>query len=274
MSITDESILILCKTYPSPSGKYVETSCVAGMSADGQLIRLYPVPFRLVQNEQQFRKWQWIEAKIEKANNDHRPESYRLKIDTLKCIGDPIPTKNNWAERWNELDRQIILRSFDEIEKERLENGKTLGFLRPKRILSLEISPVSDPEWSDSELSKLLQQQNQIGLFEENEKANIATLKKLPFSFYYNYECDDVIFGTKVFKHKIADWEVGALYWRCRKNYGSAWEEKFRIKLEEQIPTKDLIFLMGNIQRFPHQWLIVSLIYPPYRKNISQGDLF
>ena len=44
-------ILILCKTYPSPSAKYAETSCVAGMSEAGRLIRLYPVPFRLVADE-------------------------------------------------------------------------------------------------------------------------------------------------------------------------------------------------------------------------------
>jgi hypothetical protein len=30
-------ILILCKTYPSPSGKHVETSCVAGMEENGHL---------------------------------------------------------------------------------------------------------------------------------------------------------------------------------------------------------------------------------------------
>jgi hypothetical protein len=44
-------ILILCKTYPSPSAKYAETSCVAGMDEHGNLIRLYPVPFRLITGE-------------------------------------------------------------------------------------------------------------------------------------------------------------------------------------------------------------------------------
>jgi hypothetical protein len=50
-------VLILCKTYPSPSSTYVETSCVAGMDDSGKLIRLFPVPFRLVSDEQQFKKW-------------------------------------------------------------------------------------------------------------------------------------------------------------------------------------------------------------------------
>jgi hypothetical protein len=72
-------VLILCKTYPSPSAGYVETSCVAAMEEGGRLLRLYPVPFRLLEDENQFRKWQWIEADIEKAKDDHRQESHRIR---------------------------------------------------------------------------------------------------------------------------------------------------------------------------------------------------
>lgn len=66
----NKRVLILCKTYPSPSGKHFETSCVAGMDEDGRLIRIFPVPFRLIGDEQQFKKWQWISARLEKAPAD------------------------------------------------------------------------------------------------------------------------------------------------------------------------------------------------------------
>jgi hypothetical protein len=65
----------------------------------------------------------------------------------------------------------------------------------------------------------------------------------------------------------LADWEVGALYWTCRRRYGSSWEEPFRAKLGEELPAADLMFLMGTIHRFPNQWLIVSLIYPPKQRT-------
>jgi hypothetical protein len=42
MASFEQDILILCKTYPSPSGKHVETSCVAGIDTKGNLIRLPP----------------------------------------------------------------------------------------------------------------------------------------------------------------------------------------------------------------------------------------
>jgi hypothetical protein len=42
MSTSIAKVLILCKTYPSPSAKYSETSCVAGLTEQGELIRLFP----------------------------------------------------------------------------------------------------------------------------------------------------------------------------------------------------------------------------------------
>ena len=44
-----EEVLILAKTYPSPSAQYVETSCVAGITRNGAMVRLYPVPFRMIE---------------------------------------------------------------------------------------------------------------------------------------------------------------------------------------------------------------------------------
>ena len=91
MASDHQRILILCKTYPSPSARYVETSCVAGMTEHGRLIRLFPVPFRLVEDEQQFKKWQWITARVRRAQDDARPESHRVSVDTidarLRCDG-------------------------------------------------------------------------------------------------------------------------------------------------------------------------------------------
>jgi hypothetical protein len=98
MPVIDARILILCKTYPSPSGKYAETTCVAGMDENGNLVRLFPVPFRLIAEEQQFKKWQWVKAKVEKAKKDHRPESFTIKTDTI-AGGSVVEPGRNWGER-------------------------------------------------------------------------------------------------------------------------------------------------------------------------------
>ena len=39
-------VLITVKTYSIPSTKYDELVCTAGVTEDGELIRLYPINFR------------------------------------------------------------------------------------------------------------------------------------------------------------------------------------------------------------------------------------
>ncbi len=256
-----ERILILCKTYPSPSAKHAETSCVAGITEAGQMRRLYPVPFRLIQDQRQFKKWQWITARTEKARDDARPESYKLYVDTIECKDDPIPPDHEWRARRPWIERLPAFDSFDAAEEARQNRGVTLAVVRPKRIEALEIKAVASPEWSDEERAKLLKLQNQGNLFEETAK-DVRLLKKLPFDFHYRYTCDTAS-GSVERKHKIVDWEAGALFWNVHRKHKQFWEAPFRAKLEQGLPGYDLMFLMGTIHRFPDQWLIVSLIYPP-----------
>ena len=267
MQVKDAKILILCKTYPSPSGKHAETSCVAGMDESGHLIRLFPVPFRLVSKEQQFKKWQWIKAKVRKASADHRPESHNILVDTISGE-DEVSTKREWGERRALISKLHMFSSFQEIEAHQKAKGTSLALLKPARVIRLEITQVSNPDWTEGELAKLVQEQKQGGLFDEDKPA-VRTLRKLPYDFYYHYECETTI-GRVKHRHKIVDWEAGALFWNCRSRHGDFWERVFREKMEIELPSADLMFLMGNIHRFQDQWLIISLIYPPHQ---TQGHL-
>lgn len=130
-----ERILILAKTYPSPSAKYFETSCIAGINEHGAMRRLYPVPFRLIEENKKFKKWQWIEARIEKANNDHRAESYKLFVDTIVC-GNVIEAKGQWGKRWPWIEKLSAFH-FDDMEINCLQSGKSLALIHPKKILAI-----------------------------------------------------------------------------------------------------------------------------------------
>ncbi|ABM55916.1 hypothetical protein [Verminephrobacter eiseniae] len=260
--IRKERILILAKTYPSPSAQYVETSCVAGISQDGAMRRLFPVPFRMIEDGQQFRKWQWIDVRVEKAPKDHRPESHKIYVDTINC-GDVIDTKKAWSGRWEWLEKIPAFDSYDAIEATRRADGLSLALLRPKRLIGLDIFKARNPDWTDEEREKLLQEQMQGNLFDEvEERRQVKQLRKVPFDFHYRYVYDTPE-GEKERRHKIVDWEAGALFWKCRESHGTDWEKPFRAKLEEDLGAKDLMFLMGNQHRFQDQWLIISLVYPP-----------
>ncbi|MFC0283098.1 hypothetical protein ACFFJB_05665 [Camelimonas abortus] len=268
MAIVHKSVLVLCKTYPSPSGKYAELSCVAGMEPDGSLIRIFPVPFRHISQDRQFKKWQWIDAKFEKARRDHRPESHTIKIDTLRT-GKCVSTKNAWEAR-RELIKKIPLNTdFAAIEQQHEKCGASLALLKPKHVRTLEIRPTT-PDWSAKDLTKLTILHRQGNLFEQNRKQNVKILRKLPFDFYYHYKCETPN-GSAAYRHKIVDWEIGALYWKCRQRHGNDWELPFRSKMEQELPQSDLMFLMGNMHRYRDQWLIISIIYPP---KVQQLNLF
>lgn len=254
-----EELLVLTKTYPVPSRKYRETSCVAAINRNGDLRRLYPIPYRLLDGEHQFKRWEWIRARICRPNNDHRPESYRIDVDSIERLSR-VGTEAAWAERyqWIKLHQY---NNFNALENRRQYDGITLGFIKPTRF-SLIIEKARYPEWTDEEKVKLIQD----GLFDSPEVISRVPLKKVPFDFYYQYECQTEG-GVDQHRHKITDWEVGALFWNCITKYDGQWESYFRKKLEKEFAEKDLMFLMGTIHRFPDKWLIVGLFYPPKVKG-------
>lgn len=274
MKADHRRILILCKTYPSPSSKYVETSCVAGMDESGQLVRLFPVPFRLITDDQQFKKWQWIEARVRKSTDDRRPESHRISVDTIQTLGTPLSTRDAWAERRLAIDRVEVFDDFEQLEAARQCRGISLGLVRPSRLVDVLIFKGSSADWTPDEVAKLLQAQNQGSLFDQDsEQRSLKLLKKLPFDFHYQYEC--VVDGmTKSYKHKLVDWEAGALYWNIHRR--TDWQNAFRQKWLTEFSQNDVVFLMGTIHRFPNQWLIVSVLYPPklLPEAADQGRLF
>jgi hypothetical protein len=193
------------------------------MEEDGRLVRLFPVPFRLVGDDKQFKKWQWISARIYKASNDHRSESHKVFVDTIVCHGDPLSTRVGWRARRDQLNKIPTYDSFVALDAARASQGVTLGLLRPSRIIGLDIKPCEKPEWTQEEKDKLVQHERQSGLFDEADANRVATLRKVPFDFHYRYECA-VGDQLQEHRHKIADWEAGALYWKCRSTYRDGWK--------------------------------------------------
>lgn len=60
-------VLITVRTYPVPAQKNIEVSCTAGVTSDGNWIRLFPVPYRFLDYDKRFTKYQWIDVSVTKA---------------------------------------------------------------------------------------------------------------------------------------------------------------------------------------------------------------
>src|SRR5689334_9963719 len=104
--MTRERVLITVKTYPTLSRKYGETVCTAGVREDGTWVRMYPVPFRRLEEKQQYKKFDWLHCRLVRNTSDPRPETYRpVDESELQRVGH-IDRTDYWRER-----RRIMLKT-------------------------------------------------------------------------------------------------------------------------------------------------------------------
>src|SRR3954468_23554992 len=132
--------LPLVKAYPALSKTYGEVSSVAGVRIDGetpaQWIRLYPVPFRALEQAQQFAKYQPIRLEVERHSGDRRPETRRPNRDSIRAIGDAIPSRDGWRARRPYVE-PLIAESMCEVQRRQRLDGTSLAAFRPSEVLDL-----------------------------------------------------------------------------------------------------------------------------------------
>jgi hypothetical protein len=255
--------LIVVRTYPTPAKTGVEISCTAAITDDGQWLRLYPVPYRFLPHDQRFRKYQWIEVTTMKASKDSRPESHKIKTDSIKITSEPLSTDNEWAAR-KRVIFPLKAHCLCCIEQTREQEGyPTLGIFRPHRIEKLIIGP-DTPTWTGSQLGVL----RQGHLF---EKGKMQELEKIPYKFQYKFFCEhDTCNGHTLM---CTDWEMGEAWRSWKQKYGDGWEPKFRERFEKEMIEKlDTHFFVGTLHQHPNRWIIVGLFYPQY--SPKGGTLF
>lgn len=263
-----ERILITVKTYPTLSRKYGETVCTAGVREDGTWIRLYPVPFRRLDQEEQYRKFDWIECRVSRNRSDPRPESFRpVDHSELHPVAH-MGTADQWRER-----RRLLLETakvYDRLEDliaGAKANELSLAVFRPARILDF-VWETDDPEWDPKKVEEMRAHHSQLGLFErEAWDRTFKVIPKLPYAFSYRFEDAE---GRRS-ALQVLDWEVGALYWNCFRSAGGNQElalTKVRQKYFDEFAKKDLHFFLGTTQQFhfvaPNPWVIIGVFPIPH----------
>ena len=256
-------VLITVMTYPHPSRGYQELVCTAGLTESLEWVRLYPIDYRYRPSGQQFRKYQWIELRLDShsKHRDTRKESRQPHLDSIRILGEPISTRNKWVERRELIDR-IPHFTVNQLKTLYKSEKVSLGIVRPKRIIDLEIRKVVG-EWK-AEWQDLF---NQKTLFGPPQKP----LRKIPYSFHYVFECED---SEKPHTAMCEDWELGVLFLNESARLGSDEAAALSVKkkfLDELCgPDKDTRFFMGTF--FPYNtWLVLGVFWPP---KIKQGTLF
>jgi hypothetical protein len=266
-----ERILITVKTYPTLSRKYGETVCTAGVHEDGSWVRIYPVPFRRLDESEQYRKFDWIHCQLVKSRSDPRPETrHAADLKKLQPAGH-MGTTSNWRDRRKLLlNTSKVYTQLQSLIDGAKANTVSLAVFKPTKITGF-VWEEEERAWDANKVAQMRNQTNQAELFaEETWRQTFKVIPKLPFSFSYEFE--DA--GGKKSKLQILDWEIGALYWNCLKRCGGneqAALEKVRIKYFDQFLKTDLHFFLGTTQQFhfvaPNPWVIIGVFPIPHERQ-------
>jgi hypothetical protein len=212
------------------------------------------VPYRLLESDKRFKKYQWIEVEVIKAS-DPRPESHKIRPQSIRIIGDVLSTDYSWKAR-KKVVEPLKAHCLCCLKERRDSYGfPTLGIIKPHRIERLTIRKAKNPNWTAAQEAIL----SQGDLFEDAPKQE---LEKIPYTFMYKFFCDH----SSCTGHELSctDWEMSESWRQWKTKYGNKWEEAFRAKYEkEMLEEKDLHFFVGTVNAHPQEWIIVGLFYPP-----------
>ncbi len=268
-------VLVAVKTYPTLSSKYDELVCTAGFLEDGSWIRIYPIPFRKLEYDKQYSKYDWIEVDIERNTSDFRLESHKPKSieNNFNKIGEIEPDGNTWT-----LRREIVLRNVHTNMTDLIAQSKdttkytSLAVFKPKEILDFKFEKV-DREWDKKKLDTLKAKAQQLNLFQNSDNP-FEVVQKLPYKFSYKFTSDDGIESTMM----IEDWEIGALFWKMlAKHEGDEAKACADVKKKyfyDFAKTKDLYLFLGTTRTHhfsPYPFVIIGTFHP---KKIVQTFLF
>jgi hypothetical protein len=123
MSWKKESVIVLVKATPNwstTSRRY--TICTAGINKDGEWRRLYPMFWQTIKN-QDIKVWDEISFEASTPEKDSRPESRKIRNESVKNLGCAIKDR--------EERREFLARLTDRCIPDAAKERKTLSLVKP-----------------------------------------------------------------------------------------------------------------------------------------------
>lgn len=254
-----QRICILVKAYPQPSQKYEETVCCAGVTEDGRLLRLYPIPYRRLKKEQQFQRFDWVEMDITK-DSDHRPESYKVIPDSIRIVQ---PNTALTSQQKVRLWKPFVADSLQALKDENMKTGRSLGIIKPDPdSVKFSAKPIREASAEDQALTNNLYRQASL-----LDTEPLKELHKPEFTFEYRFTSAD-----HTHEMKIHDWEVAAAYYQYKKRYGDKALEMLSNEYGNNIPRQNLHIILGTMKAHPRQFIIIGLLRTTEDINLADSQ--
>jgi hypothetical protein len=262
---TTMRVMILVKAAPVLTAALRESMCVAAISLDDPpcWIRLHPVPFRDLEDNTKFRKYQEVTVEVIRPKSDRRPESW-TPIEGTIVPGATIGTDRSWSrrrERVEGLGSDLTMCELIELNRSGSGPGTpSLAVVRTREAPRFVIE-----ERDDEQLANWRSRADAIGsqpsLFEDPGQSK-APFEVIPWRFSYRYHCLSPQ-CSRGHKQTIVDWEVVALYRNVRSK--PDWRELMRQKFEDELwaPERDTVLFVGNMEQRPWNFLVLGVFWPP-----------
>lgn len=249
-------LMVNCKTYPAVSKKYIETVCTGGVQANGDFVRLYPIPFRFLEDDEQYGRWDVIRVKVYRDTKDKRPESWHLQPGTKIEV---VKTVSTDKQRW-EWMQPTVHDSTEAMTEAGLTNG------------CVEIEPIEfywkpdEKEWSSSQLQTM--NQGQLFISEDDLK---SLADRVPWQYRLKYREKN---SGREGDAKILAWSLyQGFRRRLRTMDEAAALEVTATKVKSSIfnPEKKVFAIFGTHSRSGH-WMISALYHVPMTTIRKQGS--
>lgn len=229
------------KALPHRSSNYFETVCCAGIGHDRKWRRLYPVPFRILNDAQKFGRWNWISYRYTDPAVDGRWESQKVVPESI-AVGSAMRA----AER-SRLACALTRESVKDAEA----NGESLTLIKPMEVtFSWKRKDEGELE---NERRKHAELARQISMFDAEAKP----LNPCPFEFFFKWKSE----AGSTHNHTCDDWETSAAFYNRRRAHGEEGGlQSLKQTYEEEYLAKGMRFALGTHSRRETQWLMVGVL--------------
>lgn len=136
MTWKKKRITVITKAYPEHSKKHGSVACTAGITEEGELIRLYPIDMRHFIGIDKISKFDVIEVEC-KSDSDKlgRKESHKVRPDSIRIVDRSLTKpKVNWKKR-NQIVYPIVSESIQSLKDTYEQDGTSLGIIRPIELI-------------------------------------------------------------------------------------------------------------------------------------------
>lgn len=239
-ALQSSRVTILVKALPQPSKTYGETVCCAGVTADRQWKRLFPVRFRHLGGGESFARWDWVTFRHRQPTRDRRPESCHVHEESIE-VGGSLPER----ERARLLNPLVVGSA-----QHAMALGQSLALIRPQNTrFSYKRKSSGELELERAAYRRAASQTS----FLDKELAELE-----PSAFRFRFRFDDDA-GTHTYEN--GDWEAHAMFRRERARTSESEALKWMSEtFNEKYPKRGMVFAIGNQAKRPQVWQLLGVL--------------